>query len=51
MEMTAVNYSKKDPIMTNYLQTEIVYPLINLNQFNDRKNYYNQIKKKHQLGM
>jgi len=36
---------KKDPFMTNYLQTEIVFPVINFNQFNDRKNYFNQIKK------
>jgi|SaaInlStandDraft_2_1057019.scaffolds.fasta_scaffold63812_2 hypothetical protein len=36
---------KNDTFMTNNFETEMVFPVINLNQFNDRKNYYNQIKK------
>ena len=39
------NQGKSDAFMTNYFETEILFPVINLNQFNDRKNYYNQIKK------
>ena len=38
------NQGKTDAFMTNYFKTEIVFPVIDFNQFNDRKNYFNQIK-------
>ena len=36
---------KTDTLMTNDFETKLVFPVINFNKFNDRKNYYYQIKK------
>jgi hypothetical protein len=36
---------KNDTFMTNTFEAKIEFPIINLNQFNERKNYYNEIKK------
>ena len=35
---------KNDTFMTNTFESKIEFPIINFNHFNDRKNYYNQIK-------
>ena len=36
---------KNDTFMTATFDAKILFPIINLNQFNERKNHYNEIKK------